>query len=202
MILELPANLLIEFSNVVKTDKQKRDVTLTGRVSRVIDSNTAAVILDGSSVETICIKATACNANDTVTVLLKDHKAYITGNISSPASASSESSYIRVRPDGSIVIGATDVAGNPIGFHVRATGSVYEIRDINGNPIITVTSDSVKIGGSDVITVDNRSHIGLVIKTTISSMSGMINSYGGLTWNILSTETVENKTYYEWERIS
>lgn len=118
----------------------------------IVSPQEVAVQLDGSTELTIARIATVCQAHDRVSVLIKDHKAIVTGNLTNPASASSESSYIRILPDGSILIGRLDEHGDPIGFYVQATGDEYMIKDgSSGNAIINVTDSGIDIFGSGAI---------------------------------------------------
>lgn len=145
-------NMLIDFARAVKTDDKKSDVTLLGEVMGLVDAQTAAVRLDGSNENTLCQIAAVVDVGDRVTVLIKDHKAILTGNISNPASANDESKFIRIDSQGNFVIGTIDEHGDPRGFYIHSTGTNYEIKDRSGNTILEVTSSAVKVFNHDVIT--------------------------------------------------
>lgn len=181
--------MLIDFARAMKTEDKKSDVTLFGEVMQLVDAQTAAVKLDGSTENnTLCQITASVNVGDRVTVLIKDHKAILTGNISNPASANTESRFIRIAPDGSFVIGTVDEQGEPLGFYIRSTGTNYEIADRNGSTIFEVTSSSVKAFGSNVLTVNSGgtiefSHIGqVIISSTLDTEEKVISAYGGIHW--------------------
>lgn len=164
--MDFSESMLIDFARAMKTEDKKGDVTLLGEVVSIIDTQTAAVRIDGSDANTLCQIAAVVNVGDRVTVLIKDHKAILTGNISNPASANDESKFIRIDAQGNFVIGTIDEHGNPRGFYIRSTGTDYEIVDRNGTTIFKATSSAVKVFNHDVITtatdvlttsdVDNR----------------------------------------------
>lgn len=154
MALTLTDDILRSFTNSLKPDKVSSDVTMFGEVKEIISPQEVAVQLDGSSARTVATIATVCQVNDRVSVLIRDHKAIVTGNLTNPSSASSESSYIRILPDGSIIVGRLDEEGDPVGFYVRATDETYEISHVvDGDPttILTVTDDGVEINGTGMI---------------------------------------------------
>ena len=80
-MIHLSEDLLIGFAKSMKTEERRGDVTLFGTVSAVNDDGTATVILDGSEAETKANCATLVKPNDRVTVLMKEHKAIVTGNL-------------------------------------------------------------------------------------------------------------------------
>lgn len=156
--LNLSDDILRSFTSSLKQDRPSADVTMFGVVKQIVSPQEVAVLLDGSSEYTIARIAATCQVDDRVSVLIKDHKAVVTGNLTNPASASSDSSYIRILPDGSIVIGRLDDHGNPVGFYVQATNEDYEIKHVvDGNPttILTVGSDGIEINGSGTINGNN-----------------------------------------------
>lgn len=153
--MDFSESMLIDFARAMKTDDKKGDVTLLGTVTELVDAQTTAVLLDGSTSPTLCQIAAVAGVGDKVTVLIRDHKAIITGNITNPAAAVTESSFIRVSPDGTIVIGTVDEHGDPLGFYIRATGTNYEILSRSGTKILEVTSTGVKVLNSDVLTASD-----------------------------------------------
>jgi len=180
--------MLIDFARAMKTEDRKGDVTLLGEVTRLVDAQTAAVKLDGSSAETLCQLAAVVAVHDKVTVLIRDHKAIITGNISNPAAANDTSNYIRVLPDGTFVIGRIDEEGHPLGFYVQATGAEYKITDLSGNPILSVTGSGATLLGSNIATMADisgrsLSHVGqVIISSTLDTEQKVIDFYGGTHW--------------------
>lgn len=175
--MDLPNSLLIDFAKTIKQDKTPGDVTVFGRVIRIIDPEYADVRLDGSSTNTTCRIAAVCAVGDMVTVLIKDHKAVLTSNITNPASSEhSESSYIHIMADGSIAIGTVGLDGNSNGFYIRSNGYEYEIRDINNVAIFRVNSTGIYtvankvLDESDVDTMLSSSSSNPVKNSTITSI--------------------------------
>ena len=154
MALTLSDDILRSFTNSLKPDKVSSDVTMFGEVKEIISPQEVAVQLDGSSVRTVATIATACQVSDRVSVLIRDHKAIVTGNLTNPSS-SSESSYIRIRPDGSIVIGRLDDHGDPVGFYVRATDTNYTINTPSGETILNISVNDVTKLGEEIATVSD-----------------------------------------------
>lgn len=152
--MTLSDDILRSFTNSLKPDKVSSDVTMFGEVKEIISPQEVAVQLDGSSVRTVATIATACQVSDRVSVLIRDHKAIVTGNLTNPSS-SSESSYIRIRPDGSIVIGRLDDHGDPVGFYVRATDTNYTINTPSGETILNISVNDVTKLGEEIATVSD-----------------------------------------------
>lgn len=82
--MALSSDLISQFVKITN-DKQetKKEATMYGTI---VDQNgTKYVQLDGSNVNTPITSTTAVEDGDRVTVLIKDHKAVVTGNLSSPS---------------------------------------------------------------------------------------------------------------------
>lgn len=84
--MALSENLKDQFAKLVNTDKTKSvsDNLVYGTVKAYSDG-TKAVILDGSSIATPFETVTDAEDGDRVIVTIKNHKAVVTGNLSSPA---------------------------------------------------------------------------------------------------------------------
>lgn len=154
MALTLSDDILRSFTNSLKPDKVSSDVTMFGEVKEIISPQEVAVQLDGSSVRTVATIAIACQVSDRVSVLIRDHKAIVTGNLTNP-SLSGESNYIRILPDGSIVIGRLDDHGDPVGFYVRATDTNYSINTPSGETILNISVNDVTKLGEEIATVSD-----------------------------------------------
>lgn len=82
--MELPKKLINEFAKVTNdTEKQENDTTVYGVISKNGDST--YVQLDGSDLLTPVSTTTDTQDGDRVTVLIKNHTAIVTGNMTSPA---------------------------------------------------------------------------------------------------------------------
>ena len=82
--MQLPKNLISEFVKVTNnTTKTKTETTVYGSI--VKDNGATYVKLDGSDVLTPVSTTTDAQTGERVTVMIKNHTATVTGNISSPA---------------------------------------------------------------------------------------------------------------------
>ena len=82
--MELPKKLVNEFAKITNdTEKPENDTTVYGVISKNGDST--YVQLDGSDLLTPVSTTTDTQDGDRVTVLIKNHTAIVTGNMTSPA---------------------------------------------------------------------------------------------------------------------
>lgn len=82
--MELPKKLINEFAKITNdTEKSENDTTVYGVISKNGDST--YVQLDGSDLLTPVSTTTDTQDGDRVTVLIKNHTAIVTGNMTSPA---------------------------------------------------------------------------------------------------------------------
>lgn len=84
--MPLSENLKDRFAKMVNADnpKENTDNTVYGTV-KVYSDGTKAVVLDGSNIATPFETVTDAEDGDRVTVTIRNHKAVVTGNLSSPA---------------------------------------------------------------------------------------------------------------------
>lgn len=81
--MRLSNDLITQFAKLTKTEKQKRETTSYGTI--VEDGGTTYVRLDGSSMLTPISTTVAMAPGERVTVMIKNHIAIVTGNITSPS---------------------------------------------------------------------------------------------------------------------
>ena len=82
--MRLPSNLISEFVKITNDRKKEpKETTVYGSIVKNGDS--VYVRLDGSNVLTPVVTTTDALAGERVTVLIKNHTATVTGNITSPA---------------------------------------------------------------------------------------------------------------------
>lgn len=87
--MELSLDLLSKFAKATKDDKKKStETTVYG--TTVVKDGTTYVRIDGSDILTPVIAAADTHDNERVIVMIKNHTATITGNISSPAARSGD----------------------------------------------------------------------------------------------------------------
>ena len=82
--MRLPKNLISEFVKITNDQqKEKAETTVYGRI--VKNGDNVYVRLDGSDILTPVTTTTDTLEGERVTVLIKNHTATVTGNITSPA---------------------------------------------------------------------------------------------------------------------
>lgn len=85
--MALSDDLIAQFAKITK-DKTERvkEATVYGKI--VIQNEKKYVMIDGSNTLTPVVSTSEANEGERVTVMIKDHTATITGNISNPSSSS------------------------------------------------------------------------------------------------------------------
>lgn len=86
VVMPLSENLKDQFAKMVNADNPKENIgnAVYGTV-KVYSDGTKAVVLDGSNIATPFETVTDAEDGDRVTVTIRNHKAVVTGNLSSPA---------------------------------------------------------------------------------------------------------------------
>ena len=85
----IPSDLLSQFVKITKDDKKvQNETTVLGTVKRVGDKT--YVQLDGSDLMTPVSTTATAKDEERVTVMIKNHTATITGNLSSPSASSKD----------------------------------------------------------------------------------------------------------------
>lgn len=116
--MDLSNELISQFAQLVKPVKEKKEATVNGTV--VAHEGSMRVKLDGSEILTPVV-STACMKNgDRVTVLIKNHTATVTGNITSPSASSDDVENIDKEIDG---------IGNKITEFEVAIGDKVSVKD-------------------------------------------------------------------------
>ena len=87
--MRLPSNLISEFVKITNDrEKEPKETTVYGNIVKNGDS--VYVRLDGSNALTPVVTTTDALAGERVTVLIKNHTATVTGNITSPAARTND----------------------------------------------------------------------------------------------------------------
>lgn len=144
--MELPGNLAKEFAAAIGEQmNNRRDEVLTyGTV--VVQNDETFVQLDGAETLTPVSKAMDAVDGDRVMVSLRNHTAVIVGNISSPASARTASSYMKLTEDG-LAVGELDEDGEPVGTYSLIGSGMYRIVDENGNTVALFSDGQILLLG-------------------------------------------------------
>lgn len=82
----LPSELVSEFAKITKDTEPKKEATAYGTI--VMHNGTKYVKLDGSDILTPAATTVDMLPGERVTVMIKNHTAVITGNITSPSARS------------------------------------------------------------------------------------------------------------------
>ena len=138
----LPKNLISEFVKITNDQpKEKAETTVYGRI--VKNGDNVYVRLDGSDILTPVTTTTDTLEGERVTVLIKNHTATVTGNITSPAARTDDVQQIgsdvnnlneeNVTINGKLAateIDVTDLKANKLDTTV-ATDTYATIEDLN-----------------------------------------------------------------------
>lgn len=146
--MELSLDLLSKFAKATKDDKKKStETTVYG--TTVVKDNTTYVRIDGSDILTPVIAAADTHDNERVIVMIKNHTATITGNISSPAARSGDMN------DVTNTAGSAAEVASRVDRQVGAlTNTVNEcVNDIDNlqKQVLTLTSSITTINQSIVL---------------------------------------------------
>lgn len=93
--MRLSDELKSEFAKLISKPEKQTEAIMYGTIA--IRDNIMYVNLDGSDILTPITTTTSVKDGDRVTVLIKNHTAMVTGNLSSPSSSSSEVDEIRTK---------------------------------------------------------------------------------------------------------
>lgn len=169
---------------VNKKEETKTPTILTGTVHR--EGGTVSVKIDGS--ESLTPVSTVINVEngERVTLTIENHKAMITGNLSSPAARGNEASeaaktatnYMKF-DDSGLTVG--NLTKNTLGRNVNIDNSSVNIR--NGTNVLASFSESLIEIGKNTNTA------------TISFLNGIVKLIG-------QKQTIEGTTFYDAHLLS
>lgn len=184
--MELPVELLKQFANITNDGREsKGENTTYGTV--VVSGESIYVKIDGTDSLTPVSLTMDARDGDRVLVMIKNHTATIIGNVSSPASARTADSFMKLTEDG-LVVGRLDESGNPVGTSSLIAPGTYHVVDEKGNRVASFSANTIRLGGSDkseillcngvgwirleegVLTVQGKDAVGL--RSSFSDSSG------------------------------
>lgn len=87
--MSLSSDLMSQFAKITKDEKKSKSETVVYGTAKKVDGTTY-VQLDGADILTPASSTTSVKDGERVTVMIKNHTAVITGNISNPAARSSD----------------------------------------------------------------------------------------------------------------
>ena len=122
----LPKNIISEFVKITNDQpKEKAETTVYGRI--VKNGGNVYVRLDGSDILTPVTTTTDTLAGERVTVLIKNHTATVTGNITSPAARTDD-----VRQIGSDV---NNLNEENVTINGKLTAAEIDVTDLKANKL-------------------------------------------------------------------
>ena len=209
--MSLSSDLISQFVKATKDeDKTKKETNMYGTVK--IHGNKPYVILDGSNLETPIVTTTDVEDGERVTVMIKDHTAIVTGNISSPSARTDTVKAISNQVgEFETVVADTVLANKVVAERLEAeTGRIdnlvtdnllvrEELVAVNGT-IVNLEADNVKI--NETLTA-NSAKIETIETTKIDATVADIKYATITNLEALSGEfhTLES-TYGEFEDLS
>lgn len=171
--MSLPSNLVSEFVRITNDSKKtKAETTVYGTI--VKDGDTTYAKLDGSNVLTPVSTTADTQHGERVTVLIKNHTATVTGNISSPAARTDDvrqlggnvknitedtstlktsvedasktaTNFLSYDSDSGLQVG-NKTGGTWSGFRTQATSNAFNILDSVGNVLTSYGEKLIELG--------------------------------------------------------
>ena len=129
--MRLPKNLISEFVKITNDQsKEKAETTVYGKI--VKNGDNVYVRLDGSDILTPVTTTTDTLAGERVTVLIKNHTATVTGNITSPAARTDD-----VQQIGSEV---NNLNEENVTINGKLTAAEIDVTDLKANKLDTTVA--------------------------------------------------------------
>ena len=171
--MSLPSNLVSEFVRITNDSKKtKAETTVYGTI--VKDGDTTYAKLDGSNVLTPVSTTADTQHGERVTVLIKNHTATVTGNISSPAARTDDvqqlggnvknitedtatlktsvedasktaTNFLSYDSDSGLQVG-NKTGGTWSSFRTQATSNAFNILDSVGNVLASYGAKLIELG--------------------------------------------------------
>lgn len=164
--MELSNELLAQFASITHDAEQKKESNVVyGTVTK--QGGSTYVKLDGTDRLTPVSIAMDAEDGDRVMVMIKNHSATITGNITSPASARTASSFMKLTGDG-LIVGEMNKNGEITGAYSLISPDAYYIVDRTGKKMASFSANAINLGnGTAIFSTDsiNLGH-GLAVFST------------------------------------
>lgn len=163
--MELSSDLISQFVKITNDKTEdKKETTVYGTIIDIKDK--IYVQLDGAEEPTPVSTTADVLPGERVTVMIKNHAATITGNLSSPAARTDEVRQLVIDADNASRVATNFLSfstdglqvGNKIngyweGFRTQITGSEFNILDADGNLLASYGSKHIDLGidGPDAV---------------------------------------------------
>lgn len=142
--MDLPNELISQFVKITKDDtNSKNETTVYGTVK--MEDKKTYVILDGSTVKTPATTITNVQDGERVTVMIKNHTAIITGNISYPSAKSADVENVTDK-----IENAAKTATN----YIKSTTNGLIVGNVSASTLgnnILIDTDRVDIRNGDTV---------------------------------------------------
>ena len=150
--MNISDKLLRSFSDIINSSRNdrrrdKQNNTVYGTV--VKENGNVSVLIDGSVAPTPASCLVGVDNGDRVDVLIKNHKAIITANHTSPAITKFGDVYVTMSPDG-VIVGKLDEDEQPTGASILIdpTSGEFRVVDADGKPLARF-GESAQLGRDD-----------------------------------------------------
>lgn len=156
--MKLPKKLVSEFVKVTNTNtstKTKTETTVYGTI--VKDGESTYAQLDGSEILTPVSSTTDTQDGDRVTILIKNHTATVTGNLTSPSARTDDvqtmtddasktaTNFLDYDETNGLQMGNKS-SGSWNGFRTQTTGSAFSILDSLGTIVASYGAKLIELG--------------------------------------------------------
>lgn len=152
--MNLPRELISQFAKITKDEESKREKTVFGTI--VEEGDSKYVQIDGSGILTPISYTVDMVDGERVTVMIKNHSAIVTGNITSPAARSEEvnkvkntiGAYVSSEGEGSVFGKKVD---DQLLYNLLVNTAAATIRKGSTN-LAKFTDDLIELGNSEAVT--------------------------------------------------
>lgn len=205
--MDLPTDLIKKFAKAMKNQSEKKVSTANATVIEEDEDGILYVQLDGSEIKTPVEVLVDAEVDDRVAVQIKDHKATIINNYTSPPSSRKASKYMEMTEDGLLIGDVFGIDGSSL---VVGNDKLY-INNVDGECSFKISlepigySDGTKRYGVRVsfLSGNGGSHIAVTPEASDSDDMDMSNSMASYTNTVSGkngikgyTQTAEDYAYY------
>lgn len=219
--MNLPKELVSQFAKLVKPvkeDTSKKETTVYGTI--IENDGSKYVKIDGSEFLTPISTTVDALSGERVTVLIKNHTAIVTGNMTSPAARTGTVQSIDERttpsklvdllyPIGSIYMSVAETAPENLfggkweqikDTFLLASGMTYLPGSTGGKAINTLTT--ANLPPQTVVATDAGTSAGLAAGTSgFSALADITGSVSGVTHSVPIDNMPPYLAVYVWKRI-
>lgn len=173
--MDLNSILVSEFAKITNDDKQTTNEGATVYGTYRVDGDGAYVQIDGSDTRTPVATTSEARNGDRVTVLIKNHRAIITGNLTDPSASTKTVQEINTKFEGDL-----DTLISEISYSLLSAGPGYmQFIDQSGNAMTEIKNTSLLSGFRIMDT-----------QTLTDSTKGWLANKNGIGWSSDGFKTI------------